>query len=177
MTYPDLDAADLAELSALAERTFRDAFAAENTAEDMDLHCARSFSPAAQAAELADREMRTVVAEVDGRLVGFAQIHLRPDSPPCVALAPAIELYRIYVEREQHGTGLAVDLMNHVFATADEVGAAAVWLGVWERNPRALRFYHRFGFREVGAHEFLLGTDPQRDLVLVCARAADGRHR
>jgi len=45
-------------------------------------------------------------------------------------------------------------------------GADVVWLGVWERNPRAISFYKKFGFIEVGDHVFPLGNDPQRDIVM-----------
>ena len=57
--------------------------------------------------------------------------------------------------------------MASVLDTATRHGARALWLGVWEQNPRAIRFYRRLGFREVGDHVFVLGTDPQRDLVMV----------
>jgi GNAT superfamily N-acetyltransferase len=160
-------AADAADLSELAERTFRDAFSALNTAENMDLHCASAFSPAAQAAEIANADIHTVVAESDGRLVAFAQVHLRSNSPGCVPVSPSVELRRIYVERSFHGTGLARDLMARVLAAAEAHGAAVVWLGVWERNPRAIRFYQGCGFSEVGDHVFVVGADPQRDLVMV----------
>ena len=159
--------ADAAELSALAERTFRDAFAALNTAANMDLHCAGAFSPAIQAAEIADPELRTLVAEAQGRMVAFAQVHLQPEPLEGVPIGSAVELRRIYVEQRFHGTGVAHDLMAHVLQMATEHGAEAVWLGVWEHNPRAIRFYQRLGFSEVGAHVFVLGTDPQRDLVMV----------
>ena len=165
-------APDAAALSGLAERTFRDAFAATNTAADMDLHCAGAFSPALQAAEIADPDLHTLVAEAAGDLVAFAQLHLRPRSPASVAIAPAVELHRLYVERAFHGTGLARELMERVLELARCVGAAAIWLGVWEHNPRAIRFYRRFGFTEVGDHVFVVGTDPQRDLVMV--RRLDG---
>ena len=158
---------DAAALSELAERTFRDAFSALNTAANMDLHCARAFSPAAQAAEIADPGIRTIVAEAQGRLVGFAQVHLRPATPRCVAVAPSVELHRLYVDRSLHGTGLASELMDEVFATAAAHRARAVWLGVWENNPRAIRFCRRHGFSEAGDHVFVVGTDPQRDLVMV----------
>ncbi len=159
-------AADAADLSELAERTFRDAFSALNTAENMDLHCASAFSPAVQAAEIADADIDTVVAESGGRLVAFAQVHLRSKPPGCVSVSPSVELRRIYVERSFHATGLARDLMAHVLAAAEAHGAA-VWLGVWEHNPRAIRFYQRLGFSEVGDHVFVVGADPQRDLVMV----------
>lgn len=168
-------AADAADLSALAERTFRDAFSALNTAENMDLHCAGAFSPAIQAAEIANPEIHTVVAESQGRLVAFAQVNLRPEPPDCVSVSPAVELRRIYVERSFHGTGLARDLMAYVLRMAAKQEARAVWLGVWEHNPRAIRFYRRLGFSEAGDHVFVLGTDPQRDLVMVRSLTAGDR--
>jgi len=45
-------------------------------------------------------------------------------------------------------------------------GADVAWLGVWEQNPRAISFYAKNGFAVVGEHVFVLGKDPQRDLVL-----------
>jgi GNAT superfamily N-acetyltransferase len=166
-TIRPASAADAAELAELAQRTFRDAFAALNTADNMDLHCANAYSPALQATEIADPRLHTEVAQSDGRLVAFTQVHLRPEPPPCVSVAPAVELRRLYVERSFHGAGLARDLMLRVLATAASHGAAAVWLGVWEKNPRAIRFYERFGFAAVGDHVFVVGAEPQRDLVMV----------
>ena len=160
-------ATDATELSDLAERTFREAFSPLNTPEDMDLHCSRVFAPALQAAEIANRDVLTLVAELRGKLVAFAQLHLVPESPPCVKVTPSLELRRIYVASVLHGTGLAHDLLASVLAAARRAGAAGVWLGVWERNPRAIRFYQRSGFSAVGDHQFVLGTDPQRDLVML----------
>jgi GNAT superfamily N-acetyltransferase len=160
-------ATDAADLSELAERTFREAFAPLNTPQNMDLHCAKVFSPALQAAEIGNPDVLTVVAELRGKLVAFAQLHLRPESPSCVTVTPSLELRRIYVDSAFHGTGLARELLASVLATAERAGAAAVWLGVWERNPRAIRFYQRSGFSTVGDHQFVLGTDAQRDLVMV----------
>jgi ribosomal protein S18 acetylase RimI-like enzyme len=166
------DAADAAALSELAERTFRDTFAAMNTAEDMDLHCRRSFSPAIQAAEIADPAILTLVADAQGVLVAFAQLYVRGAPPAGVAMAPAAELRRIYVDAPLHGSGLARRLLDRVVAAAVERGAKVLWLGVWERNPRAIRFYRRAGFSEAGEHVFTVGTDPQRDLVMARALAA-----
>jgi diamine N-acetyltransferase len=160
-------AADASELSELAERTFRDAFSDLNTPENMDLHCAAAFSPAAQAAEIANPAIHTVVAESTGRLVAFAQVHLHSEPPAFVSVSPSVELHRIYVDQAFHGTGLARALMAYALEKAEEQGAAAVWLGVWEHNPRAIRFYQRLGFAEVGDHVFVVGTDPQRDLVMI----------
>jgi len=165
---------DAAALSALAERTFRDAFGASNRAADMDLHCARSYSPERQAAEIVDPLGTTVVAEHDGALVAYVQLH-RGRSPGCVPHAPAVEIRRFYVLQAWHGARLARELMEDSVARAGAEGAAALWLGVWEHNPRAIRFYEKQGFTTVGEQAFVLGSDPQRDLVMVRPLAGPAR--
>jgi GNAT superfamily N-acetyltransferase len=74
---------------------------------------------------------------------------------------------RFYIDARWHGTGAARLLMHAVDDEARRRGARAVWLGVWERNPRAIRFYEKCGFRDVGTQRFLLGTDVQRDRVML----------
>src|SRR5438132_14264313 len=106
----DARADDAAPLAALAERTFRDAFAADNTAADMELHCARSYGAADQAAEIDDADTQTLVVEEGGRLVAYAQLH-RGAPPPCVAVPGdgpqrVIELRRFYLLAALHGSGL-----------------------------------------------------------------------
>jgi diamine N-acetyltransferase len=156
---------DAAALAALAERTFRDAFAAVNAAADMDLHCARHYAPAIQAAEIADPLGATLVVEGDGELIAYAQLRRRP-VPDGDALTPAVEIRRFYVLHAWHGSGLAAALMHECVAQARTAGAAVLWLGVWEHNPRAMRFYDKHGFTVVGEQPFVLGEDPQRDLVM-----------
>jgi len=163
---------DAPALARIAEDTFRETFGPSNTAEDMDLHCARYFTLAAQTAELADSRMDNLVVEsadaggeAGGGFLGYAQVRRGP-APPCVAGAAPIELQRFYVVPGLHGGGLARELMAAVLGAASERGADTIWLGVWEKNPRAIRFYGKCGFREVGDQTFVLGADPQRDLVL-----------
>ena len=159
-------ASDAAALSELAERIFREAFSAVNTAENMDLHCIRYYSPAIQAVEIADPGILTLVAEASGGLVAYAQLHPRAEAPACVPVSPSAELRRIYVDQKLHGSGLARQLLATVLEAAADSGAKGIWLGVWEHNPRAIRFYQKAGFSEVGDHIFTVGTDPQRDLLM-----------
>jgi ribosomal protein S18 acetylase RimI-like enzyme len=60
-------------------------------------------------------------------------------------------------------------LMTAALAAAVERGAETIWLGVWERNPRAIAFYRKWGFEDVGSHDFLLGNDRQIDRLMVRA--------
>jgi len=41
-----------------------------------------------------------------------------------------------------------------------------IWLGVWEKNKRAIDFYTRWGFEKFGEWDFLLGNDLQRDWLM-----------
>jgi ribosomal protein S18 acetylase RimI-like enzyme len=159
------DPSDAPWLAALAERTFRETYAAENTPENMERYVAGHFGAALQARELADPGLITLVAEADGRAAGYAQLAWSPP-PSCVGGEAPIEIARFYVDRPWHGQGLAQRLMAAAVERAAEAGARTVWLGVWERNPRAISFYRKSGFVEVGVHAFVLGADHQRDFVL-----------
>jgi len=157
--------ADAPWLADLAERTFRETYTAYNTPEDMERYVADHFAPELQAAELSDPRFVTLVAEVEGRPAAYAQLGHRP-APPGVTGAEPMEIVRFYVDRPWHGQGLAQELMRAAAEYAQAAGARTLWLGVWERNPRAIAFYRKSGFTEVGTQTFVLGRDHQRDLVL-----------
>ena len=159
-------AGDAAALAALAERTFRATFGPDNTVANLDLHCARTYGEAIQAAEIADPRRVTVVVDVDGALVGYAQLRWGR-APACVVAARPAEIQRVYVDAPWHGRGVAQALMEAMLAHARAGGADRVWLGVWERNARARAFYTKSGFVEAGDHAFVLGDEAQRDLVMV----------
>jgi len=161
---------DAPSLALLAERTFRDAFGARNSPENMDLHCARAFGPDQQLREIRDRGLVTTLADEGGGLVGFSQ--LRTSSPsPAVKAGKAAELNRIYVVAERQGRGVAQSLMDRALADAARAGCDALWLGVWEHNPKAMAFYKKYGFGFVGTHAFMLGHERQRDLIMSVAIA------
>ena len=86
--------------------------------------------------------------------------------PDGVSDPAALELSRLYVRHGWHGRGIAQQLMARVFDESRRRGAHTLWLGVWEHNHRARAFYAKCGFRDVGDHIFLFGTDPQTDLVM-----------
>ena len=165
---------DAPALAQLAEATFRDTFAASNSAENMDAHCRASYGAAQQAREIADASMQTWVAEHDGALVAYAQLRFGA-VPACVAGRAPGEIHRLYVHRDWHGRGLAQRLMDTGLAALRARGADVAWLGVWEHNPRAIAFYRKFHFTAVGDHIFPVGDDPQRDVVMMRAMAHSQR--
>ena len=166
VTIRTATAADAAVVADLARRTFFDTFASTNDASDMALHLQSAYGVDQQTREITDRDITTLLVEMDGQAVAYAQV--RGDHvPECVTDATAVELWRFYVDKQWHGQGIAQELMARVKSVALERGARTLWLGVWERNDRARAFYAKCGFVDVGEHIFLFGTDPQTDLVMV----------
>jgi len=157
--------ADASWLAALAERTFRETYSAHNTPADMESYVAAHFGPERQASELNDPIMTTLVAEVQGQPAGYVQLGRGP-APAGISGAGPMEVVRFYVDSPWHGHGVAQRLMDAALDAARQAGASTLWLGVWERNQRAIAFYRKCGFREAGTQEFVLGSDRQRDLVL-----------
>src|SRR5687768_6483351 len=157
---------DAKALSGMAEATFRSTFGAMNAAEHMELHCRDNYGEQIQAAEIIDPCLVTFVSEDEGRLIGYAQLRWGK-APDCVSARTPAEIRRLYVVEEWHGKGLAQELMKVCIDEGRHHGSDALWLGVWERNPRAISFYRKSGFVEVGDHTFPLGGDPQRDIVMV----------
>lgn len=158
-------AGDAAALARLAEQTFRDTFDASNSAENMRRHCEATYGEALQLAEIRSPEMESWLVEDEGRLVAYAQLR-RGGAPAAISARQPIEIQRFYVQADAHGQGVARSLMEHLLARAGQLAADVLWLGVWERNPRAIAFYRKWGFEVVGEHVFLLGDDPQRDLLM-----------
>ncbi len=173
---PTIRRATLADAPALAElaaRTFRDTFGADNTPEDLALHLTTAYGVEQQSREIADAATITLVAEHEAALVAFAQLRLGPP-PACVSGPDPIEIQRFYLASAWHGSGLAHRLMEAALHAARTEGARTIWLGVWERNPRAIAFYRKAGYQDVGTHTFVVGTDPQTDRILTRPLGTDG---
>lgn len=167
------ESADAAPLADLAAHTFTETFGADNTPEDLQAHLASAYGAAQQAAELADPLERTLLVFRGEELIGFAQVR-RKEFPDCVVAERPVELHRFYLVRSAHGSGAAKPLMQAALAAARELGGAHIWLGVWERNPRAVAFYLKSGFAKIGAHDFVVGSDVQTDWVFMAPlQAAD----
>lgn len=157
--------ADAARVAELARRTFVETFGAQNSAANMAAYVAATFGERLQAAELQDPRLITLLGDLEGVPVAYAQLRAG-DAPACVTGIAPIELARFYVDSSWHGRGVAAQLMHAVVGTAAAQGARTLWLGVWEHNHRAIAFYRRHGFHDVGAHPFVLGDDVQTDRLM-----------
>jgi diamine N-acetyltransferase len=159
------DATTLAELGA---RTFADAFGTDNTRDDLDAFLRSTYTPAIQARELADPSLTYLIAESAEQVpMAFALLNRASVAPQGVSAPASWELQRFYVDRAWHGSGAAAPLMDACCSEARSARVTGLWLGVWERNARAIRFYEKMGFHRVGTKIFVVGSDPQSDVVMM----------
>lgn len=158
---------DVKLLTDLAYTTFWDAFHQHpaNRPDDMAAYMAEAFSEEQTGRELADEKNIFLLAEIDGEAAGYAKLIVDVIEEGITAERP-IELNRLYTHQKFLGKGIGQALMDECFNLARELGRDVMWLGVWEFNPRAQRFYEKNGFRIVGSHIFQLGSDAQTDLLM-----------
>ncbi|MGB3615196.1 MAG: GNAT family N-acetyltransferase [Elainellaceae cyanobacterium] len=161
------DVAAAEPLAQLSERTFRAAFAKDNSPEDMEAYVSASFSLSRIQAELADEANRFLLAFALGGDVpcGYAKLRTGRTDPSVTGPDP-IELERLYVDQSMIGCGVGATLMRASLNAARLAGYRTLWLGVWEHNERAIAFYQRWGFTTSGRYVFVLGSDRQTDFIM-----------
>lgn len=155
---------DAEALKKISVDTFIETFASQNTKEDMDLFLNECFNIKAIETELLDKNISYYRASLNGNLVGYVKIRVR--GHPDFNNAKALEIARIYVYETYHGQKVGASLMQFVMDFAKKNKFEVLWLGVWENNPKAIKFYERWGFEVFGNHIFRLGKDEQNDLLL-----------
>lgn len=158
-------AADAQMLAELGAKTFRDTFTRANTPEDMDAYLKASFSPDIQFRELSEPDVIFLIAESEGNPIGYAQLVMNSKHESIKGARP-LELRRIYASQEYLGKGVGKELMKATIEEARQRGCDCVWLGVWEKNQKAIDFYKKWSFHVVGFHTFVLGEDQQNDFVM-----------
>ena len=160
-------AEDAKLLTDLSYTTFWDAFAhhPKNAPDDLAHYMRQAFNVEQISRELAEPKSVFLIAEADGRAAGYAKLIIDNIEPGITASRP-IELARLYSHQDYIGKGVGQELMEACFEYARTQDHDVMWLGVWEFNPRAQRFYEKNGFRFVGKHIFQLGEDAQTDLLM-----------
>lgn len=156
---------DAERIADISRKTFQEAFAADNTKENMQKFLSEQFSRSKLIAEVGEPENIYLLAYLDDELAGYVKLK-DADPPEALLSAPSLEISRLYVLREKNGYGVGKQLMHNALEIAVELDKKIVWLGVWEKNQKAIDFYSSFGFQKFGEAKFLLGDDEQRDWLM-----------
>jgi len=149
----------------IARKTFIETFGPVNTKEDMDVYLAESFTPEKIQSEVADPNSKFFLAWYNKEIVGYVKLRWGnlPDQP---ANTHAVELERIYILHQYLNKKFGAQLMAFSIDYAKRSGYKTIWLGVWEHNERARKFYERWEFTYYGSHQFVLGNDIQTDVLM-----------
>lgn len=157
---------DLELLREVGLVTFSAAFEAENTPEDYEAYVSQAFDRVTITKELDQPASAFFFAKTtEGDVVGYSKLNF-PAAQQEHFGDDCLEIQRIYSLPAFYGLGIGKALMEHAFEIARQHGFSFVWLGVWEHNPRAIRFYEKHGFEVFGQHPFLFGSDLQTDLLM-----------
>ncbi len=156
---------DLVALQAIGQKTFAETFAEGNSSENLASYLEEGFSENKLEAELRNENSQFYFALQKEEVIGYLKVNWA-DAQSENQDPNALEIERIYVLQQYHGTQVGALLYEQALAIAQARKAPYIWLGVWEENPRAIRFYQKQGFVEFGEHIFQLGDDAQRDVLM-----------
>jgi len=149
----------------LSRQTFYDAFAADNTEADMQKFLAEQFTRGRLILEVGAPRHTFLLATVNNQPAGYVKLR-ETQLVPGLQCSKPLEIARLYCTTSFIGKGVGSALMQRCIEIAKEQGNDLVWLGVWEKNERAIAFYQRWGFEKFGTQEFLLGDDIQNDWLM-----------
>lgn len=157
--------ADAESLSAFAERAFRETYSTLNTPENLAQYIGDNFRIEHMQAQISATQTQVWLLESGAELAGYAVLRPAP-APDALRSVQCMELQRFYIGQPYHGLGFAARLMTAVKESAATLGNKAVWLSVWENNPRAIAFYRKAGYEPSGNRIFMFGSEAQTDLIL-----------
>lgn len=159
---------DLETLQQLSRQTFFDAFSSENTAEDMQSYLDKSFNNEQLKRELSNPESGFYFAVFENKFIGYLKINTGTAQTE-LKNKEALEIERIYVSKDFQGKQIGKLLFDKAIQLAKEIQAPYLWLGVWEKNAKAIHFYKKNGLVEFDKHLFKLGEDVQTDILMKIA--------
>jgi diamine N-acetyltransferase len=156
---------DAVLIANISHQTFYDTFAAYNTKQDMDKFLGQQFTKGKLMMEVGAKQNIFLLAYEGNTVAGYAKI--RDDRVPVsMGNVSALEIARLYAMNNQIGKGVGSQLMQSCIKIAEEKQKEWLWLGVWEKNQRAIDFYTKWGFEKFDETDFLLGDDMQRDWLM-----------
>ena len=158
---------DLTQLCAFALKTFKDTFEKDNDPKDFNAYIEKAITEEKLGQEMAYEGSSFYFLELDGRVIGYIKLNFAPFQSD-INDPKSLELERAYVDMKFHGLGYGKMLFDFIVAQANSHKIEYIWLGVWERNAKAIAFYEQLGFYKFAEHPFKLGTAKQKDHLMRC---------
>jgi ribosomal protein S18 acetylase RimI-like enzyme len=153
------------QLQKIGRRTFLETYASMNSEENMNEYLKKNFSTERLNIELLDKNAEFYFAKLEDTVIGYLKISIKKSHVE-IKDKKTLEIERIYVLNEFHGKKVGQMLCEKAIEISKDKQVDYVWLGVWEENPKAIRFYEKNGFTQFDTHIFKLGNDAQTDLLM-----------
>jgi len=156
---------DLSRLQEISYETFNETFKEQNSPENMEAYLEKAFNLKQLETELSQRSSQFYFVEIDGETAGYLKVNT--DEAQTEEMGDeALEIERIYIRSPFQKQGLGKYLYNKALEVAMEQNKKKIWLGVWEKNEKAIAFYKKMGFVQTGAHSFYMGDEEQTDFIM-----------
>ena len=159
------DIADFAIVQEIAKATFYETFSSSNSRQTMQDYLLASFNDEKVKAELSTIDSLFFIAFDEEAAIGYLKVNIG-DSQTELQESDSLEIERIYVKAEYQGKSIGQLLYNKAIEIAQQQNKSSVWLGVWEENPKAIRFYEKNGFVPFSKHVFNMGNEAQTDIMM-----------
>jgi len=156
---------DLDRLISITRKTFIDAFAEDNNPDDFKAYMKRAFSKEQLLLEMADPQTSFYLVLCENEVLGYFKLN-ENEAQSDIKDENAIELERIYVKSTFQGNQVGHWMLNRIKYIATKKKKNYLWLGVWEKNVNAIRFYEKNGFIKFGEHPYYIGSDKQMDWLM-----------
>lgn len=156
---------DLPLLQEIGCETFNETFKDQNSPENMKVYLDRAFNANQLETELSNPSSEFFLIYSNTEVAGYLKVNV-DEAQTEKEGNESLEIERIYIRKEFQGQGLGHHLINKAMELAKDQSKEKIWLGVWEKNEGAIKFYGKMGFTQTGTHSFIMGDEKQTDLVM-----------
>lgn len=156
---------EVEQLQKIGKQSFDETFASSNNEANMQAYLDSAFSLEKLKIALSNPHVQCYFATLNHEVVGYLKVNLGSAQTE-TADTNSLEIERIYVLKQFHGLGIGQLLLEKALEVSKQNAVSYVWLGVWNQNPRAIRFYEKNGFVAFDKHIFKLGDDEQTDIMM-----------
>ncbi len=152
-------------LQKISIETFSLAFAKDNTSENLVDYYGKAFSIEALSNQINNLNSRFYFVYDEDKLAAYFKINIG-ESQTEIGTNDEMELERLYIYPEHQNKKIGAFIVNEVKIKGILENKKYIWLGVWENNLRAIKFYQNQGFIKFDSHIYYLGNDPQNDWMM-----------
>ena len=165
LDFISVQLSNVAQLQKISIQTFTEAFAKDNTEENLKHYLDSAFSITELQHQIQNPNSFFYFLRVEEEVIGYFKVNIG-ESQTELKTANSMELERIYILKQYQSQGFGKTVLEKVVDLAKTLDKQWIWLGVWEHNLKAIQFYQRFGFHKFDEHIYPIGVDPQIDWMM-----------